>query len=80
MLVLGLGNTYSSSKAGIWSVTASLGGAVGNSQLNVNHASATDFAVSPQNSTATAGQNQAFSATAYDAYREPMGCNQLYHF
>jgi hypothetical protein len=63
-----MGNGYTSTKAGIWNITASLGNLVGLATLNVDHATAVNIAISPQNSVAAAGQSQTFNATAYDLY------------
>ncbi len=62
------GNVYTSAMAGVWAITASLGNTSGTAQLNVMHASASNIAISPQNSSITAGQSQLFNATAYDPY------------
>jgi hypothetical protein len=62
------GATYTSAAAGTWTVTATLGTFSGTATLTVNHAAANSITIAPTTATLTAGQSQAYTATAHDPY------------
>ena len=63
-----LENQYTSAKAGVWNVTATLGSLAGTTTTNVTHASANKIIILSQNQAFLAGQSQPFTTTGYDIY------------
>jgi hypothetical protein len=61
-------NVYTSAKAGVWNVTASMFDFSNTLLLNVTHGSAASIALTPQSSVVLAGQSQTFVASASDLY------------
>ena len=61
-------NVYTSSKAGVWTVTATMGCLSDTALLTVTHNSPVNITVSPKNPAVIAGNTQAFAATANDLY------------
>ncbi len=62
------GNVYTSAKAGSWMVTGSYSGFSSYAYLTVNHAVAVSVSITPETATITTGSNEAYTATAIDAY------------
>jgi hypothetical protein len=62
------GATYTSEKAGDWTVTASFGLLEDEAALTVGHAAIDSLEISPSSATILAGQSQTYAATASDAY------------
>ena len=63
-----INNTYTSAKAGVWTVTCTLGIISSQSSLIVAHSSINSIDISPKYANLTAGLSQNFSATAYDVF------------
>lgn len=61
-------NTYNAIKAGNWTVTGIFETLTGKATLNVNHGPIVNLAVYPEDSNLTAGNTEAFNATAFDSY------------
>src|SRR5208283_4224297 len=62
------GNVYTSAKAGSWTVTGTYSGFSNYAYLTVNHAVAVGVSIAPETATITTGSNEAYTATAIDAY------------
>ncbi|MCW4000711.1 MAG: hypothetical protein NWE93_10765 [Candidatus Bathyarchaeota archaeon] len=67
--------TYTSSKAGNWTVKATLGSVYGNARLMVNSSSAVvdHIAISPKKASVAAGVAQNYTVTAYDKEGNSLG-------
>jgi hypothetical protein len=61
-------NIYTSESAGTWTVSASMDGANDTATLTVNHGSATSVTLTPDPSTATAGDTVNYTVWATDVY------------
>ena len=60
-------NTYTSSQAGAWIITCTVGNLESTAPLIVNHGAPNTLVITPNSQTTSAGANQAFVATAYDS-------------
>ena len=62
------GNTYTSCKAGTWTIVDTCLGLTNNASITVVHASPVSIALSPASSSIMAGATQTYFATASDSY------------
>jgi hypothetical protein len=62
------GNVYTSANTGTWTVRGDYSGNSDTATLNVNNAAVSSITVTPDPATITAGETQAYTATASDAY------------
>ena len=66
-------NTYTSAKAGTWTVTGTYGALSDNASLTINAGSARHIVISPDTATITAGGTQAYTAEAFDQFNNTLG-------
>ena len=62
-----LGNSYTSSAAGTWTITGTYSGQSTTTLLTVNHGSATSITIGPDSASVLAGSPETFTATASDS-------------
>ena len=62
------GHTYTSAKAGAWTVTGTVGSLIGQASFTVLHGPINSLALSPKTANLTAGSSQTFSGIAFDFY------------
>ncbi len=67
------GLTCTATKAGRHTITGTNGGRVASISLNVNPGALNSIALSPANSAISAGASQAFTASGFDRYNNPLG-------
>ncbi len=66
-------NTYTSQTAGTWTVTGTYSGLADTATLTVNAGALHHIVVSPDTSTITAGNTQAYAAEAFDEFDNTLG-------
>ena len=67
------GYVYTAEKAGVWTVTGTLGSLSSQASLTVTHASISSLSISPTSANLVAGSSQVFTAEAFDQYGNGWG-------